>query len=144
MHWDHALLLTGLDLESKSQDGKVSNKIVGLAPVSGMCDPKTSCTVSEGNHFESVFVIAHEFGHNLGMKHDGRTGENFSFQKLNKKSNVKIEIFIYLGFFTDLNECDPSGYLMSPTLGSGKNTWSICSQRYLDKFLRYGYKAIFI
>ena len=92
------MLLTGLDLESKSKDGKVSNKIVGLAPVSGMCDPKTSCTVSEGNHFESVFVIAHEFGHNLGMKHDGRTGENFSFQKLNKKSNVKIEIFIYLGF----------------------------------------------
>ena len=76
LHWDHALLLTGLDLESKTTDGKVSNKIVGLAPVSGMCDPKTSCTVSEGNHFESVFVIAHEFGHNLGMKHDGRTGKN--------------------------------------------------------------------
>ena len=75
LHWDHALLLTGLDLESKTTDGKVSNKIVGLAPVSGMCDPKTSCTVSEGNHFESVFVIAHEFGHNLGMKHDGRTGK---------------------------------------------------------------------
>ena len=81
LHWDHALLLTGLDLESKTKDGKVSNKIVGLAPVSGMCDPKTSCTVSEGNHFESVFVIAHEFGHNLGMKHDGRTGENLFFQK---------------------------------------------------------------
>ena len=40
---------------------------MGLAPVSGMCDSQTSCTVSEGNHFESVFVIAHEFGHNLGQ-----------------------------------------------------------------------------
>ena len=46
---------------------------------------------------------------------------------------------IFICSFTDLNECDPSGYLMSPTLGSGKNTWSICSQRYLDKFLRYVY-----
>ena len=108
LRWDHALLLTGLDLQSKSQDGKVTNNVIGLAPVSGMCTQDASCTVSEGNNFETVFVIAHEFGHNLGMKHDGRK---------------------------DLNECDPNGYMMSPTLGSGKNTWSICSQRYLEKFL---------
>ena len=103
LHWDHALLLTGLDLRSKN-----NNKIVGLAPVSGMCQTETSCTVSEGSHFESVFVIAHEIGHSLGMKHDGRT---------------------------DFNECDPSAYLMSPTLGSGKNSWSSCSKKYLDEFL---------
>ena len=108
LRWDHAILLTGLDLQSKSQDGKVTNNVIGLAPVSGMCTQDASCTVSEGNNFETVFVIAHEFGHNLGMKHDGRK---------------------------DLNECDPNGYMMSPTLGSGKNTWSICSQRYLEKFL---------
>ncbi len=107
----------------------MSSKIVGLAPVSGMCDSATSCTVSEGSHFESVFVIAHELGHkyvakpfkqydvipflsyffSLGMRHDGRS---------------------------DLNECDPSAYLMSPTLGSGKNTWSTCSKRYLQEFLK--------
>ena len=66
LHWDHALLLTGLDLKVMTGNGKFSKKIVGLSPVSGMCDLASSCTVSEGNHFESVFVIAHELGHNLG------------------------------------------------------------------------------
>ena len=72
LHWDHALLLTGLDLKvltgSEGKFPKYSPKIVGLSPVSGMCNPATSCTVSEGNHFESVFVIAHEIGHSLGKK----------------------------------------------------------------------------
>ena len=72
LHWDHALLLTGLDLKvltgNEGKFPKYSPKIVGLSPVSGMCNPATSCTVSEGNHFESVFVIAHEIGHSLGKK----------------------------------------------------------------------------
>ena len=58
--------MTGLDLKVMTGNGKFSKKIVGLSPVSGMCDVASSCTVSEGNHFESVFVIAHELGHNLG------------------------------------------------------------------------------
>ncbi|KAL3286741.1 hypothetical protein HHI36_001234 [Cryptolaemus montrouzieri] len=33
------------------------------------------------------------------------------------------------------NECDPTSYIMSPTLGSGKITWSPCSRKYLQKFL---------
>ena len=33
------------------------------------------------------------------------------------------------------NNCDPSLYIMSPTLGSGKITWSKCSQNYLNSFL---------
>ena len=33
------------------------------------------------------------------------------------------------------NECDPTHHIMSPTLGSGKITWSKCSKRYLDMFL---------
>jgi thrombospondin motif-containing protein 18 len=33
------------------------------------------------------------------------------------------------------NDCDPASYIMSPTLGSGKITWSACSRRYLQKFL---------
>lgn len=44
----------------------------------------------------------------LGMRHDGPLAEN---------------------------DCDPSSYIMSPTLGSGKITWSACSRRYLQKFL---------
>ncbi|XP_074000179.1 A disintegrin and metalloproteinase with thrombospondin motifs adt-2-like isoform X1 [Rhodnius prolixus] len=108
-HWDHALMLTGLDLYVLSKNGKVSKQVVGLAPVAGMCNPTSSCTVNEGRHFESVYVVAHEIGHNLGMRHDGPLADN---------------------------NCDPGSYLMSPTLGSGKITWSSCSRQYLNQFLR--------
>ncbi|VEN43849.1 unnamed protein product [Callosobruchus maculatus] len=108
LHWDHALILTGLDLYVRGKHGKISNQVVGLAPVAGMCTATSSCTVNEGRHFESVYVVAHEIGHNLGMRHDGPLADN---------------------------DCDPSSYIMSPTLGSGKITWSSCSKRYLQKFL---------
>lgn len=36
---------------------------IGLAPVAGMCTKTSSCTVNEGRHFESVYVVAHEIGH---------------------------------------------------------------------------------
>ncbi|KAF5283864.1 hypothetical protein FQA39_LY04684 [Lamprigera yunnana] len=107
-HWDHALILTGLDLYVRSKHGKISSQVVGLAPVAGMCTATSSCTVNEGRHFESVYVVAHEIGHNLGMRHDGALADN---------------------------DCDPSSYIMSPTLGSGKITWSECSRRYLEQFL---------
>lgn len=106
LHYDHAVILTGLDLYVVGKNGKVSNQVVGLAPVAGMCTTTSSCTINEGKHFESVFVVAHEIGHNLGMRHD-----------------------------TNENSCDPSLYLMSPTLGSGKITWSKCSRAYLNTFL---------
>ncbi|XP_072942488.1 A disintegrin and metalloproteinase with thrombospondin motifs 16-like [Epargyreus clarus] len=108
LHWDHALILTGLDLYVVNKNGKVSSQVVGLAPVAGMCTVTSSCTVNEGRHFESVYVVAHEIGHNLGMRHDGPLADN---------------------------GCDPSAYIMSPTLGSGKITWSECSRNYLQKFL---------
>lgn len=107
LHFDHALILTGLDLYVVSKNGKVSSQVVGLAPVSGMCTAISSCTINEGKHFESVFVVAHEIGHNVGMRHDNLD-----------------------------NGCDPSSYIMSPTLGSGKITWSQCSRKYLDAFLK--------
>lgn len=44
----------------------------------------------------------------LGMRHDGPLAEN---------------------------DCDPSSYIMSSTLGSGKITWSTCSRKYLQQFL---------
>ncbi|XP_058461510.1 A disintegrin and metalloproteinase with thrombospondin motifs 18 isoform X2 [Malaya genurostris] len=107
VHFDHAVILTGLDLYVVSKSGKVSNQVVGLAPVAGMCTMTSSCTINEGKHFESVFVVSHEIGHNLGMRHD-----------------------------TSENNCDPSLYIMSPTLGSGKITWSACSRNYLNTFLK--------
>ncbi|EFX89976.1 hypothetical protein DAPPUDRAFT_309664 [Daphnia pulex] len=107
-HWDHALLLTGLDLFALGRDGFTTHQIVGLAPIGGMCTATSSCTVNEGRHFESVYVVAHEIGHSLGMKHDGREAGN---------------------------DCDSGSFLMSPTLGSGKTQWSPCSKQYLDAFL---------
>ncbi|XP_055536789.1 A disintegrin and metalloproteinase with thrombospondin motifs adt-1 [Wyeomyia smithii] len=107
VHFDHAVILTGLDLYVLSKTGKASNQVVGLAPVAGMCTRTSSCTINEGKHFESVFVVSHEIGHNLGMRHDSSE-----------------------------NNCDPSLYIMSPTLGSGKTTWSACSRNYLNSFLK--------
>lgn len=39
------------------------NITLGLAPIGGMCTATSSCTVNEGRHFESVYVVAHEIGH---------------------------------------------------------------------------------
>ncbi|XP_037820978.1 uncharacterized protein LOC119609992 [Lucilia sericata] len=106
LRFDHAVILTGLDLYVVGKNGKVISQVVGLAPVAGMCIPTSSCTINEGKHFESVFVVAHEIGHNLGMRHD-----------------------------TMEQSCDPTSHIMSPTLGSGKITWSQCSRASLNKFL---------
>ena len=96
-------------MERKNQT--LMSEIVGLAPVKGMCLPEASCSVIQGKHFESIYVTAHELGHNMGMKHDGSEAGN---------------------------ECDPSGYIMSPTLNGARNKWSLCSKKYLEQFLRYG------
>uniref|UniRef100_T1J9R7 Peptidase M12B domain-containing protein n=1 Tax=Strigamia maritima TaxID=126957 RepID=T1J9R7_STRMM len=109
LHWDHALLLTGSNLYSQDKEGKQNNQVVGLAPVSGMCLFGNSCSVNEGGHFEAVYVIAHELGHSMGMQHDGPQNSN---------------------------KCDKNKFIMSPTLGSGKTTWSACSREYLLRFLR--------
>ncbi|GIY17528.1 a disintegrin and metalloproteinase with thrombospondin motifs 16 [Caerostris darwini] len=107
--WDHALLLSGINMYVVDESGRRKRHVVGLAPVSGMCNPLNSCTISEGTSFQTVLVAAHEMGHSLGMEHDGHQ---------------------------DGNHCDSDTYVMSPTLGAGKTTWSSCSKQYLDKFLR--------
>lgn len=59
----HLTLSSRLDLYVVSKNGKASSQVVGLAPVAGMCTATSSCTINEGKHFESVFVVAHEIGH---------------------------------------------------------------------------------
>lgn len=36
---------------------------------------------------------------------------------------------------SDGNSCDQDNFVMSPTLGAGKTSWSTCSKEYLKKFL---------
>lgn len=107
--WDHALLLSGINMFVVDERGTRKRHVVGLAPVSGMCNSLNSCTISEGTSFQSVYVASHEMGHSLGMEHDG---------------------------VQDGNPCDVDNFVMSPTLGAGKTTWSACSRQYMAKFLR--------
>ncbi|KAH9366484.1 hypothetical protein HPB48_015278 [Haemaphysalis longicornis] len=107
--WDHALLLSGINMFVVDEKGLRKRHVVGLAPVSGMCNSLNSCTISEGTSFQSVYVASHEMGHSLGMEHDGSQ---------------------------DGNPCDVDNYVMSPTLGAGKTSWSTCSRQYVSKFLR--------
>ncbi|GAB6031681.1 hypothetical protein CHUAL_014249 [Chamberlinius hualienensis] len=65
--WDHAILLTGIDLYSDTKDKNAA----GMAWVSGMCRETLACTINEGNTLNSVNAISHEIGHNMGMHHDG-------------------------------------------------------------------------
>jgi hypothetical protein len=58
--WDHALLLTGLDLH---EEGLKST--AGLAWAGTMCYRYYSCSLAEGASFGSAFIVTHEIGKEL-------------------------------------------------------------------------------
>jgi len=100
--WDFGILLSGKDL--RFNDNKSPS---GLAWLNSMCFPSKSCGIGEGTRFATGIVIAHEMGHNLGMRHDG----------------------------TDHTECDQNTNIMGPVVKPGVTAWSECSVADLKNFL---------
>ena len=58
--------------------------MIGLAWVSGMCHPEFSCTINEGHNYESVYVIAHEMGHNLGTDMQATSDDIAQYSEMGK------------------------------------------------------------
>ncbi|XP_059475973.1 A disintegrin and metalloproteinase with thrombospondin motifs adt-2-like [Neocloeon triangulifer] len=109
-HWDMGLYVSGLDFFAYEGNQK-SGVTMGLATVGGVCTSQYNCVIAElgtvntfgkpypSAGFTSVYVLAHEIGHNLGMHHDGTS-----------------------------NSCAKEGFVMSPSRGTqGETEWSSCS-----------------
>ncbi|CAH1393194.1 unnamed protein product [Nezara viridula] len=115
LHWDIGLYISGLDFFA-IEKGRKSGTTMGLAVVGGVCLDKYSCIIAEfgvtnvfgkpypSAGFTSVFILAHEIGHSLGMHHDGYT-----------------------------NDCPKEGFIMSPSRGVfGETLWSRCSAEIMN------------
>ncbi|XP_044735482.1 A disintegrin and metalloproteinase with thrombospondin motifs adt-1-like, partial [Chrysoperla carnea] len=115
-HWDMALYVSGLDFYAM-ENGRKSGITMGLATVGGVCLDKYACIIAElgttnvfgkpypSAGFTSVYIMAHEMGHNLGMHHDSYG-----------------------------NNCPKDGYIMSPSRGTnGETLWSSCSAEVVQK-----------
>ncbi|XP_050498393.1 A disintegrin and metalloproteinase with thrombospondin motifs adt-1-like isoform X2 [Diabrotica virgifera virgifera] len=115
-HWDMGLYVSGLDFFAYD-NGRKSGVTMGLATVGGVCLDRYACVIAEfgttnvfgkpypSAGFTSVYVLAHEIGHNLGMHHDS------------------ID-----------NSCPKEGYIMSPSRGTnGETQWSRCSADVMKK-----------
>ncbi|XP_078596869.1 A disintegrin and metalloproteinase with thrombospondin motifs 6-like [Branchiostoma floridae x Branchiostoma japonicum] len=101
-HWDHAVFITGMEMCRPGQ----SCAIAGMAPVSGMCSEDRSCSLNEDSGLGSAFLLGHEIGHNLGMRHDG-----------------------------DQNNCADGQFIMATHTGPGHMEWSPCSADHFSHFL---------
>ncbi|KAK4292505.1 hypothetical protein Pmani_034730 [Petrolisthes manimaculis] len=90
---------------------------MGLAYTDGVCKPEQSCVINElgvinyrGHPFPSAgalssYVLAHELGHVLGLRHDGVT-----------------------------NACNSTGHIMAAGRGlRGATTWSVCAKEQIKK-----------
>jgi hypothetical protein len=54
LHLFQACFEPRINMYMEDKSGKRRKHVVGLAPVSGMCNSLNSCTISEGTSFQSV------------------------------------------------------------------------------------------
>nr|P22796.1 RecName: Full=Snake venom metalloproteinase hemorrhagic factor 2; Short=SVMP; AltName: Full=Hemorrhagic factor II; AltName: Full=LHF-II [Lachesis muta muta] len=98
---DNAQLLTAIDL---------ADNTIGIAYTGGMCYPKNSVGIVQDHSPKTLLIavtMAHELGHNLGMKHD----ENHC-------------------------HCSASFCIMPPSISEGPSyEFSDCSKDYYQMFL---------
>ncbi|XP_053727080.1 A disintegrin and metalloproteinase with thrombospondin motifs 12 [Synchiropus splendidus] len=111
-HHDVAVLVTRKDICAGMN---APCETLGLAHLSGMCQPHRSCNINEDSGLPVAFTIAHEMGHSFGIHHDGQG-----------------------------NDCELEGrhpFIMSRQLmyDSSPLTWSTCSKDYITRFLDRGW-----
>ncbi|XP_002741207.1 A disintegrin and metalloproteinase with thrombospondin motifs 10-like [Saccoglossus kowalevskii] len=104
LHFDIAALITRVDLSYMGD-----YMATGLAYKYGACNPGAMYSISEDSGpMELVLTLAHEIGHNLGMRHDG-----------------------------DQNTCADRVNIMTgyPVGGVNSEKWSWCSDAAIKQFL---------
>ncbi|XP_042149702.1 A disintegrin and metalloproteinase with thrombospondin motifs 7-like [Ixodes scapularis] len=108
---DLTVLITSLDL-ADYVNGELSNSVLGIAYLGGVCHVRMSVGQSEDvPHTHSMVpILTHELGHALGMVHDGETAR---YSTPGNKDRV----------------CDPKdGFTMAPVAhGQRQGQWSPCS-----------------
>ncbi|RUS91790.1 hypothetical protein EGW08_000361, partial [Elysia chlorotica] len=112
-HHDVAVLLTRRNICTRMNE---PCSTLGLAQVAGLCQPHRTCSINEDTGLSLAWTVAHELGHNFGMKHDVQ------------------------------GECKPgpdNQYVMAPHLTWDRTprSWSNCSRTSITEFLdrNWGY-----